>query len=283
MSSEKTKEFIDALDLTKSICKNNIFGSCVKPSAIVSIQEYIEEDQKTNKTKVMKESKEIEQLECDNETCVMKKIGLNIKDHIITEEVKTKGSWSPNLLSNFKVDGVLYDWIDSFSFFPYTFCMMDYQKTGCSITEIDIIDIVSGNTTIPETDTKRKFKCAACIFNTDVSDGPGKHWVCVFIDTRNENIWTVEYFNSAGNPPPKPVIVWMETVRKKLMDFNPNVKVQTISVTKIRHQKSDTECGPYVLAYIRARLSNVPIAYFMTNRVPDGTVTEFRKYIFSSM
>lgn len=243
-----------------------------------------------NKT-VIEEAKKA--LSCDTESCVLVNDKFNkfIKEetgdnNIIKYELyknfKTKGPRnSTDLLSNFNIDDTLIRWGDEFKdFYPCPFSMIDFKTVTNDFAVIDLADVASSRISYRDYINKYHygpFKTFGCVLNTDVSTGYGKHWVCIFADFRSK-VWTIEYFNSSGNPPNHDVSEWMEKQRSSLLKIHDNV--ETIAVTNIVHQKSNTECGMYVLYYIRSRLDGISYDYFLTKRIEDSNVTEFRKHVF---
>jgi hypothetical protein len=206
---------------------------------------------------------------------------------------KTEGPrGSTRLLSNFNIDGVLREWAAATpGFYNYDFNMMDFEITGGSLARTDVAGILEGRAVQDlgrlGGKTRRPCRAFACVLNTDISTGHGKHWVAVFGDCRGSGEWTVEYFNSAGNPPPPPVTRWLEAAAARLTDLrarNPRVygagAVTPTTITSVRHQDSQTECGCYVLYYIRRRLEGAPLSEFRHTRIPDEAMVEFRKHLF---
>lgn len=198
---------------------------------------------------------------------------------------------STRLLSNYNLDDVLQQWAIAFpTFFNLPFCMIDFASTGGSLARVDLAGVLegvepqalSGGVTV-----RRPCETFACALNTDVSTGRGKHWVAVFGDCRGRGPWTVEYFNSAGNPPPAAVVRWMEGARARLEGHrraHPQKygagPVASTPVTDVRHQDSQTECGLYILFYIRARLEGRPASDFGGARIPDDAMETFRTHVF---
>jgi hypothetical protein len=167
--------------------------------------------------------------------------------------------------------------------------MMDFEKTGEPLAELDIGDILDGKVAQKLGpgfgEIKRPARVIACVLNTDVSTGPGKHWVALLVDARAKR-WTVEYFNSAGRPPPKPVVGWMEKTRARLEEWrkkHPEAgsgPVDTVPVTSVSHQEGQSECGVFSLFFIRKRLEGTPISFFQGERIPDEIMTKFREFVF---
>jgi len=249
---------------------------------------------------VIEKAKEI--LGCSTEHCVVthpsfeefaKDRGLNEELELnALERFKVDGPRdSMRLLSNFDIDKTLALWAgQSTDFFPYPFAMIDFETTHGSLARIDIIDVLRGNVMTPISPVrvvKRPNKCAACVINTDVSTGSGKHWISVFVDCRdlqNKNEWSVEFFNSSGNPPADTIVRWMGQTRIKLQGYaETHDKKKTVvvdPVTDKRHQESRTECGLYALFYVRARLDGTPRDIFRQKQIRDEDMVEFRKHIF---
>ena len=200
---------------------------------------------------------------------------------------------STQLLSNYDIDAVLQQWAATAfpRFFNYAFSMIDFEETGGPLARADVAGILQGRETQslgPVGPVRRVCDTFACVLNTDVSTGRGKHWVSVFGDCRGGH-WTVEYFNSAGNPPPKEVTRWLEATTARLVSHraaNPAVHgagpVTPVVLTDVRHQNSSTECGNYALYYIRRRLEGAPPSTFQTDHIPDDAMIEFRKHLFRS-
>jgi hypothetical protein len=199
------------------------------------------------------------------------------------------------LLSNYNLDETLQRWARVFpEFFPCPFAMMDFDSNGDYFGDADLPAILEGRADAElgrgVGRIRRPFKCFGCIVNTDTSRGPGKHWVAVFVDCRPPpgEPWTVEYFNSAGRPPPKPMLRWMERTRARLADYRASrpecrgaaCDVVSVPVTDMDHQESQTECGLYALFYIRRRLEGTPYEFFEQQLVPDDAMTAFRQHVF---
>ena len=232
-------------------------------------------------------------LQCDTESCVLShhdfnrflinKFGTNsVAKRVLDRDLKAKGPrHSTNLLSNYNIDDTLIRWAREFkTFYPCPFSMIDFKWTNNEFNQINLADVVSGNASYIDPlygSITKKFDTFGCVLNTDNSYGRGKHWVCMFADFRSD-IWTIEYFNSSGNPPCKDVMEWMENQRSRLLHLNNTVLC--IPTTSIVHQKSNTECGMYVLFYIRCRLDGTKYKYFAKHRIKDEVVTNFRTHVF---
>lgn len=219
--------------------------------------------------------------------------GTRILDLELDRRFKTEGPRdSTQLLSNFNIDGVLQKWAAAHpKFFNFSFNMMDFESRGGSLVRADVAGILEGsepqNLGAMGGIVRRPCDTFGCVLNTDVSSGRGKHWVAVFGDCRGEGEWSVEYFNSAGNPPPPPVTRWLENSAARLAEFragHPRTygtgAVVPVPLTDMRHQDSQTECGLYALYFIRRRLEGAPYIEFKDARIPDEAMVGFRKHVF---
>jgi hypothetical protein len=177
-------------------------------------------------------------------------------------------------LTNYDIDKTLKQWalIDFPYLFTSEFAMADFDYGNYyDITKRSIYDL---HVKFP------KIKCYACVLNTDVSDGPGKHWVCLFVDLRNKDEWSIEYFDSLGEKPFYSINYWMRK-NKDCVERQLNQKIKICLASKnICHQKLNTECGMYCLYYIRKRLEQTPVEHFSKAPVPDDFIAKFREYTF---
>lgn len=234
-------------------------------------------------------------LNCTSESCVVthpqfrafaSQRGVTSRDIALEMELRFKAAGprdSLALLSNTHIDSTLHRWARVFpEFYPCEFAMMDFDKHDDELRFIDMLDVLDGKSAVDLGPgigvVRRKSTCFACVVNTDVSTGRGKHWVAVFVDCRGDSEkWTVEYFNSAGNPPPRVMTEWLVRTCARLATRHPT---ETVIVTDLDHQESQTECGLYALYYIRRRLDGTPIKFFFTKLVPDAAMTAFRTHVF---
>jgi len=282
-------------------------GHCVSETMIVAIAEFIktvpisssggqsaQEEQSALSISDLIVSKAAGALSCDSESCVIthpsfRKFGNSsglATTNQINGELETRfkavGPREGNsLLSNVHIDETLQRWARVFTkFYCCPFAMMDFELNDDKLGKINISEVFEGKVPL-EIGRKevvlRPANTFACVLNTDTSSGPGKHWVALFVDNRDP-VCTIEYFNSAGNPPTKPVVRWMAKAKKRLA--HKGVAAEIVAVTDVDHQESQTECGVYTLYYVRRRLEGTPYTFFFERLVPDDLMTEFRKHCF---
>ena len=86
------------------------------------------------------------------------------------------------------------------------------------------------------------------IVNTDTSDGPGKHWVAIFITSRGR----IEYFDPLGHRPP-PVMAVFFRRGGRTYAYNSECVQSDIS----------SSCGQFCIFYAILRSMNQPMNVIM--------------------
>jgi hypothetical protein len=256
---------------------------------------------------------------CDSESCVLRSgefrraalaagVTPSAADRAVVGDFKPAGPRATlDLLSNFDIDSVLRGWarLEFPEFYPCPFAMMDFDKTHVEFDAVDMGAVLDGTAPVdvggarpdapggaPRVE-RRHCSTFGCVLNTDTSRGPGKHWVAAFVDCRapaaTSGEWSVEYFNSAGRPPPPSAAAWLERRAGELRKIRAARAgagrapgpVVAVPVTAVDHQQSQTECGLYALHYIRARLEGIPWSAFVDGpTITDEAMTKFRAHVF---
>lgn len=215
---------------------------------------------------------------CNTEQCVItaslvrKAIGSAAASAESKKVFKLAGPTDTSLLSNLDIDGILAQWATYFNddnnrLFAYKFNMADYAATNGSLKTVHVRkDIYAAG-----------FNTFACVINSDVSSGRGKHWMALFGDMRQVP-FSIEFFNSSGRPPAAEFAQFMEDAAEQLRSV---ATVEVKNIVKLAHQKSRTECGVYSLYYIWARLNGIPAEYFNDHMISDVLCFEIRQHLFA--
>ena len=88
------------------------------------------------------------------------------------------------------------------------------------------------------------------------------------------------YFDSTGAKMLSEVGVLMRRLEKQFKEMGKKVKIYTNEGFK--HQKSDTECGIYVMYFIlELAMEKKSPEYFKQKIVPDADMTRLRKIYFN--
>lgn len=229
---------------------------------------------------------------CDSEKCVLNSSAIQNKvnrDVLRKSQKRFKPSGPHNstkLLSNFNIDNVLGNFVEikkHHGFYHMNFQMMDFNGSDkwppSELATVNICkDVIEGG-----------YNCMGVVMNTDTRSGNGKHWFALFCDFRRSggksDPYTIEYFNSSGNPPQRPVHEWLVKTVECIGEYQFTSGAQKrhavyVITSTLQHQKSQTECGPYSLYFIWSRLNKEPTSSF-SNIIPDGKMMAFRKHLFA--
>ena len=256
------------LQLDKSDTRDDT--TCSTPQVVEKVGEIINSSERSS-TAIIADAKE--KLGCDTEKCVLESLSDKLGPSVVQREISTRfkitGPNGQELLSNVNIDDTLLQWTNQWKdFYPYNFNMANYAQQSLSngsvvnspdtLATVSFSDLYYGRVHkegIPP--PPNGYRCGACVINSDVYTGRGKHWMALFFDARGDN-WSVEFFNSGGSAPDPRFINWilktaasMKEVAKEInVKTNRNITVTTKHSSSIRHQHSKTECGLYSLFYI---------------------------------
>jgi hypothetical protein len=111
------------------------------------------------------------------------------------------------------------------------------------------------------------------VFNTDVSTGPGEHWVAVFCDVREDLEYPrMTYFDSYAHQPEKEIKKLMKKWKEQWDKTGVHSKPMQLTYNTTRHQYENSECGMYCWYFHYCCLAGVS----MEDKVPDAVVRGFR-------
>lgn len=117
---------------------------------------------------------------------------------------------------------------------------------------------------------KKKYRRVGIIFNTDVSSGPGEHWISAFCDFRDELEYPqMTYFDSYAQEPE-------EEIQRLMNRWAGQIPGMKLRYNKIRHQYKNAQCGMYCLYFLHCSLFDIP----MEKVVPDDVVAMMRPMFF---
>jgi hypothetical protein len=250
---------------------------CCRESAI-KIKNYIEHTKQVSLTKLTEEAiieAAIDLLDLDSELDLWQTkhfrdyVGHAYADQIIRNYFKPKGpAHSTRLLDNIVIDECLRGWmLHSMNLFNKRFLhigyqMLDFAKYPGQFSSLDLIEL------------EKNYDCFGLILNSDISTGPGKHWVAIYgVFNQQRDQLDFEFFNSSGNPIYEEVVEFCSKFTGKIM-------VNLIRVNHKRLQRSKTECGVWSLLYIKNRLLNRSMHYFFKQNTNDDDIVKLRKYLF---
>lgn len=230
---------------------------------------------KSSPKAVIDEAKSI--FECESEACVLtrpevsdylgKSVANILRKYFKPDGPRDSDAW----LSNDNIDEVLRQIATKFpTFLHIPFQMSDFANSAPSSRNLATINLADKY--------RAGMRTFGVVINTDVSSGRGKHWFAIFGDLSDRSSATIEYFNSAGDPPLASIQAWLDLTKHKLSrDLQFPVKV---IVNRTQHQTDTHSCGPYALYYIISRQHEIPYSVFHNDVIPDEVMHEFRRHLF---
>jgi hypothetical protein len=191
---------------------------------------------------------------------------------------RAPGEWESNpeeWLSSIDIEKMESEFMHVFAKYKFLGCIpIDFDKksqTGkcivdsiCSLRIKDLYD--------------KGGRSVGIVFNTDVSTGPGQHWIALFVDLnpKYENA-RITYFDSYSKAPEPEIQRLMFRWKEQWDSTKIHSKPTELTYNKTLHQQQDSECGMYCIYFHWCCLSGVP----MERRVPDEVVRSFRGLLYS--
>jgi hypothetical protein len=159
----------------------------------------------------------------------------------------------------------------------------DYKFLGCIAIDFDlksedgkcIVDALC-STKLNDLYKKGKTKIGI-VFNTDVSTGPGEHWMAIYCDISSEiEQPRITYFDSYSKKPEKEIQRLMLRWSNEWNATKIHDKEMETTYNTTRHQFKDSECGMYSLYFHYCCLNEIP----MDKSIPDFVMNSFRNVLF---
>lgn len=94
------------------------------------------------------------------------------------------------------------------------------------------------------------------IFNTDDSNGPGEHWISLYLDLKDK---TICFFDSVGEKPPKEIKKLLNQLKSSCKKGY-NIKMNVI-INEKQFQYDNSSCGIWSLWHIISRLNGKSCNY----------------------
>lgn len=250
---------------------------------------------KNNKKHLVSELTNRLQNVCDNQICWLKQDFIKeLRDENIQEKTfrpvgpQAKFAW----LSTTNINDVMEQYEKKYSNFKYYGAVpIDFDNLEqLGIRNINFDDLL-----------KKNINKLGFIFNFDEHWQDGSHWVSMFVDIAQDQIY---YFDSYGHKPKKQIKTlvnriakWcynrhilkqddMESSMTEQSFMNPKrlnyieQKIKTIKFNKIRHQFKYSECGTYSINFILRLLKGETFEFICDNITKDDTVNKCRETYF---
>jgi hypothetical protein len=275
--SNKIDEPIDSLNIKHTECS---LVKAKNPSAVCSV-DIIALLGRAMKVAGTSTKETLEKLkrktDCGTELCVLNSTEAkeNISAHALNKAIETNykivGPLGKDWLSNVDIDYILKQLSIEYPDFKHiTFQMRDFAING-DLTQYDFCEIVKSNI----------HKKIGVVLNTDYYSNSGIHWYCIFLDFTSDPA-TLEFFDSAGNPPLPETHLWLEETLKKLNTCMQQRKT-VLKLVNDPVQKDNSSCGVYSLYYLINRTMGVSIDDLKSSgKLNDKNMINLRKHLFKS-
>ena len=209
----------------------------------------------------------MERLQCSKESCIANSLNLKTTNFA----PKSPEEWKKNpttWLSSDEITNVMKQYQRVFPEFlyigpsPSDFYFMENGK--CAWEELCRLNVITLD--------RRKTKIGI-VFNLDVHDGPGTHWVGVFIDRTKKIMY---YFDSTG-----------EEIHANISKLYDKIKQQDgayklIQNSPTEHQFGNTECGMYTLFFMVIMIQTGKFSLFTSPQTfSDKGMERLRKRFFN--
>lgn len=200
-----------------------------------------------------------------------------IANHMIRKP-NAPNSWNNNpeeWLSSIDIEAIEKEFMNVFVKYYFVGCIpIDFDKkskTGactvsalCSLKIKDLYD--------------KGYDKIGIVFNTDVSTGPGQHWIALFADLDPALEYPrITYFDSYSKSPEPEIQRLMLRWKQQWDSTKIHSKPTELTYNKTRHQYENSECGMYSIYFHLSCLAGIP----MDKRIPDRVMRSFRGMLFT--
>lgn len=121
-----------------------------------------------------------------------------------------------------------------------------------------------------------KFKLGF-VFNFDKNYQPGSHWVALYSDLTNGEIY---FFDSHGLKPKSRILMLMRKISNFCKIELGNKKIN-MNYNKIKHQSANIECGIYSIHFLVRMLEGESFNDISRNRISDRNINKYRNVYFN--
>jgi hypothetical protein len=206
--------------------------------------------------------------ECKKESCWSKQLDLKFNDAFAPTSPATWKKNDDEWLSSTDITSVLQQYEKAYPSFKYLGpSPSDYyviEEDGTCVWQ-EICDFNVSTTT---------YKYVGIVFNLDTHEGPGTHWVSMFVDIKKKIIY---YFDSTGEDIHENIQRLVDQIQSQ------DKKFKLVKNYPVEHQFGNTECGMYTLFFIITMLKTQNYNYFNNKQTfPDKKMKMLRKKYFNS-
>lgn len=187
-------------------------------------------------------------------------------------------SWEKNpeeWLSSLDIEAIEKEYMKVFPKYYFVGCVpIDFDKkskTGsCIVSALCSMNIKSLY--------DKGYDKIGIVFNTDVSTGPGQHWIALFADLDPQFEYPrITYFDSYSHAPEAEVQRLMRRWKEQWDATKIHSKPTELTYNRTRHQYENSECGMYCIYFHLSCIVGLP----MDKRISDDVMRSFRGMLFT--
>jgi hypothetical protein len=230
-------------------------------------------DIKSNKKYLLLEFKKRFEKICNNdEICLTRQAFMNhivkeMKEDIINNTFRPKGPNDPKeWLSTYDINNIMAQYEKIYPKFGYfgAVPLNCNELTFCSLYKLDFDQYAKNGT--------EQF---GIIFNLDRHGEAGSHWVAMFIDIINGEIY---FCDSNGKPPIDNIL----SIIKQFTDYykNKTGKNATYQYNTVPYQKDSSECGIYSCNFLIRKLAGETFDEIVNNPLSFQEINSCRNVYF---
>ena len=187
-----------------------------------------------------------------------------------TFKPKMPDSWKKNpkeWLNTTDINNVMKQYENKYKYFIYLGTVPRDCPMGISCHLSDII--------LAKMYKKHDINNVGLIYNLDLHNQSGSHWVAVFMDFKKR---IITFFDSYSGEPPKLINDFILKCIKQMSLINVNLKYQ---INNKRHQYGGSECGVYSCYFIIKSLEGKTLKQINSKRISDKKMNVLRKELFT--
>lgn len=265
-------------------------GSCIPLYLLVEMAKAYNEENKTNQIKL---SSTLETLNpgkykkhlvkefsnrlnnvCDSQRCWVRQKFVTRMEKRMEEELKRnthrptgpggKFTW----LNTFNINDVMGQYEHKYNDFKFLGAVpIDFDELpSLGIKNMDFDKVIKN-------DGKKRW---GIIFNLDEHDKDGSHWVGMYANFNNGNVY---FFDSYGMEPEQRIRKFMRRCARYMKEkLNKSPKVD---YNKMRHQYKGSECGVYSINFILKMLGGEDFYKMNSKRISDEEINKCRAVYFT--
>lgn len=206
---------------------------------------------------------------CDNEECWLKNSNIFSPPK---PKYENKGEW----LSNVDIANVLKQYEKLYHCFEFLGpTPIDYDSRHGSGFVCNKIANFQLDKYIQQQKTKIGF-----VFNLDKHTQGGSHWVCLFVNIKQEYIF---YFDSVGNKMPVYIKKLVDKIIQQGLELPTPIRFR-VEINRLQHQRKNNECGVYCLFVITTLLQDTKsVNDLKKERYPDDDIYQLRSVFFQNV